>query len=240
MTRVRFGRKDRGDSLSGILFTSNSGPTYAAVILVDPKGKAAFLTPEGKPGALARTLLDRGQAVLVFDAFLTGEMADAKAVEGRKRPFGAYFSTYNRTDIQERVQDLITATAYLRARGNIRNVTLLGTGRAGLWALLAAPTADRVAADCVQLDTTKEEALLAEDLFAPNILRMGDFRTAALLAAPRPLLLHNMSDKFAASSGITDAYKILKLDGHLLMTNALLTETAIADWIVKETPHPLP
>jgi dienelactone hydrolase len=240
MTRVRFGRKDRGDSLPGLLFTANGGSTYPATILVDPKGKSAFLTPEGKPGPLARALLDRGQAVLVFDTFLTGELADTKATEGRKRPFGEFFSTYNRTDVQERVQDLITAVEYLRSRGTVRNVTLLGTGRAGLWALLAAPAADMVVADCVQLDTTKDEALLADDLFAPGILRMGDFRTAALLAAPRPLLLHNTGDKFAASGPVTDAYKAVKQDGRLNVANALLTDAAIADWIVKETPRPVP
>jgi dienelactone hydrolase len=240
VTPVRFGRKGKGDRLPGIYFSPNGGPTYPAVILADPKGKAAFLTADGKPGELARALLDRGNAVLVFDAFLTGELADEKATAARKQPFGAFFSTYNRTDIQERVQDLITATEYLRSRGDIRTVTLLGAGRAGLWALLAAPAADIVAADCAQLDATADAAFVGEDLFAPGIRRMGDFTTAALLAAPHPLLLHNTGTKFPVSAAVTELYAGLKQESRIQVADSLLAPQAVADWITRQLPKARP
>ncbi|MGC8074377.1 hypothetical protein ACP3W1_27830, partial [Salmonella enterica] len=78
---------------------------------------------------------------------------------------------------------LATACASLRSLPGVRTVTLIGQGKAGLWALLAAPAADAVSADCAQLDLTTDEALLTDELFVPCLRRMGDFYSSAVLAA---------------------------------------------------------
>lgn len=182
---------------------------------------------------LVASLLEQGRAILLLDTFLTGEHADPKVLEARKQPFNAYFSTYNRTNLQERVQDLLTACAYLRSRGDVRSVALVGQQQAGLWALLAAPDADAVAADVAQLDLTTDDALLTDDLFAPCLRRLGDFRTVATLAAPHPLLLHNTGAKFTASSWIDDVYKALGVSAALRMETNRLDDNALAEWIGK-------
>jgi len=205
---VHFGRGGKGDNIPAMLFLPLNNPTYAAIILTHPSGKSAYLE-NGKPNSLVRTLLAKKQAVLILDLFLTGERADPKASESRKVPFGVFFSTYNRTNAQERVQDLLTAAAYLRARGDVRTVTLCGQGSTGLYAMLAAPNADAVIADAGQIDLTNDDILLAEDNFVPGLRRLGDVRTALTLAAPRPVYLYNVGKTFPAVSWVREVYTAL-------------------------------
>jgi dienelactone hydrolase len=251
---LHLGRADHGDNIPAILFVptsagkreTDSGSTAKtrsqkldAVVLVNPNGKMAFLDPHaafidtesGEPGKLVKSLLAQGQTVLLLDAFLTGQRTSATALAARQRPFGEFFDTYNRTNLQERVQDILTGIAYLRTRPGIQSVGLIGQEQAGLWALLAAPAADAVAADCNQIDLTTDEALLTEDMYAPGLRRLGDFQTAAVLAAPHPLLLHNTGDRFPAAAWIQDVYGSLGAVGALHAEPTLMSEAALTEWL---------
>jgi dienelactone hydrolase len=242
-TTLHLGRADHGDNIPALLLTPTAAHESAsgargrreakldAVALVHPKGKAAFLDAAGNPNALVESLLAQGQTVLLLDTFLTGERASAQALAARQRPFGEFFDTYNRTNLQERVQDILTAVAYLRSRPGVQSVGLAGQGQAGLWALLAAPAADVVAADCDRTDLTTDDALLTDDLYAPGLRRLGDFHTAAVLAAPHPLLLHNTGDKFAAMTWIQDVYGSLGAVPALHTETTLTTDAALAAWL---------
>ena len=248
------GRVGHGDNIPAILFvptaseksdsengsaSKTSGQKLDAVVLVNPNGMEAFLDAKAAfhddgsrtPGALVKSLLAQGQAVLVLDSFLTGRRASAQALAARQRPFGEFFDTYNRTNLQERVQDILTSIAYLRSRPGVRRVAVAGQGQAGLWALLAAPAADAVAADCDRIDLTTDDALLTEDLYAPGLRRLGDFQTAAVLAAPHPLLLYNTGDKFPAVMWIQDVYGSLGVVPALHVEPTLTTDTALTDWL---------
>jgi dienelactone hydrolase len=251
---LHLGRTGRGDNIPALLFVptasgkSEAGNASAskigsrmldAVVLVHPNGKMAFLDPHtafidtesGEPGKLVKRLLAQGQTVLLLDTFLTGHRASATALAARQRPFGEFFDTYNRTNLQERVQDILTAIAYLRTRPGVQQVGLVGQGEAGLWALLAAPAADAVAADCNRTDLTTDDALLTEDMYAPGLRRLGDFQTAAVLAAPRPLLLHNTGDKFLAAVWIRDVYGSLGAVPALHTETDLTTDAVLTDWL---------
>ena len=114
-----------------------------------------------------------------------------------------FFTTYNRTAAANRVQDVLTALAYVqqimlaKAPANPR-ITLIGLGEAGLWALLArglAPRLERTVVDAVQLDSASDEALL-QRLPIPGLRRAGDFATAVTLAPLSPLVIHNSGGKF--------------------------------------------
>jgi dienelactone hydrolase len=235
LIRLAFGRTERGDNIPAALFLPNGKGKHRAVILAHPNGRAAFMDiASGTPGPLVRALLQKGVAVLLLDAFLTGERADAAVEAARRPPFGKYFSTYNRTDLQERVQDLLTACAYLRSRRDVRSVTLAGLEKAGLWALLAAPAADAVAADGAQTDLTTDDALLADDLFAPCLRRMGDFHTAAVMAAPHPLLLLNTGAKFVSADWIADVYRSLGAAAALHIETGPIGEEALIQRLAEE------
>ena len=81
-----------------------------------------------------------------MDRFSTGDPPDQ---------FANFYATYNRTELQERVRDLLTVCTAAGSGADPRgprffDVILWGTGHAGLWALLAAPAAGAVVADCDQ------------------------------------------------------------------------------------------
>jgi hypothetical protein len=193
-TKLFLGRAGKGDRLPVVRFTPARGGQTVAV-LIHPQGKSFYIDDATAPRGLARQLLERNYSVVLVDTFLTGELASDAATHARK-PFANYFCTYNRTDLQERVQDILTTCAFARQQEKARRVVLCGSGRAGLWCLLAAPGADAVAADCDGVDLSNDAALMAGDLFAPGLRKLGAFEGVAALAAPNPLLLHNVAATF--------------------------------------------
>lgn len=234
-TRMLLGRAGRGDSIPAILFlpeVASASDRAQAIVLVHPEGKSHWLDEGRNPGPVVAALLKRGRAVFLPDAFLTGERADPD-VEKARKPFDNYFATYNRTDLQERVQDLITACDYLRSRREIRSVSLVGAGKAGLWTLLAAPEADAVAADCTQFDLTNDAGLLADDLFVPGLRRMGDFATSVVLAAPHPALLFNTGSSFTATDRIADAYKNIDAVQALSISRGDMEIADVTEWVIE-------
>ena len=94
-----------------------------------------------------------------------------------------FFTTYNRTQLQEQVRDLINtcnAAKFLDFKNY--HVVLCATGQAAFWSLLAAPAASAVIADCGQLDVSDDQNLLPPGLFCPGIRNIDTFAGAAILA----------------------------------------------------------
>ena len=230
-TAIALGRAGRGDRLPALILSPLKASTNAVVILAHPRGKAAFLDAAGEPAGLAKTLLGRGVPVMLLDTFLTGELANAKATTARHY-FTNYFTTYNRTDVQERVQDLVTACSYATKSLGAKQVVLCGVDRAGLWALLAAPVADAAVADCATLDSGSDQALMAPDLFFPGVRKLGGFQGAAMLAAPEPLLLHNSGANFP-TDGLKAAYAAAEATNAFQAVSQKLSDDAVADWVSK-------
>jgi len=179
------------------------------------------------PGALCQELLQRGLAVLAIDRFTSGDWHDQ---------FADFYSTYNRTKLQQRVQDLVTACQAAKVadpRESRRlKVILCGIGQAGPWALMAAPAADAVVADVEAAKTMDEATLLGPDLFCPGILSLGGFEGAALLAAPHPLLLHHAATNFPTKN-LAATYGAVAPRGNLRLDSALLPDAEIANWIAR-------
>ncbi|MGP8239140.1 MAG: alpha/beta hydrolase family protein [Limisphaerales bacterium] len=99
----------------------------AVIVLADPMGETLQARA---PRGLARKFLDHGFTVIVATDF---EAADADQTS-------LFFTTYNRTRLQESVADLISiCEAAKRLNSQAGHVVLCGTGAAGLWSLLAAP-----------------------------------------------------------------------------------------------------
>ena len=202
---------------SGILNT----PSPRLVVMV-----SAQKAPESNaaPPDSALPFLNKSLAVLVVKEFSSGQTAD---------PFKDFYTTYNRTELQEHVRDLLTICAAAHAieprKATSFRVTLAGSGRAGLWALLAAPAADAVIADGDAFDVSDESALLAPDLFCPGILALGGFEGVASLAAPHPLLVHNTGSKFSTSS-LRSAYQASGFVGRTRIAPEKLTEPELASW----------
>ena len=146
--------------------------------------------------------------------------------------FTNFFTTYNRTELQRGVGVLVKQCAVMQRDAKKLPVILFGLGRAGLWALLAAPAADAVVADGDRLDATSDEVLVAPDLLCPGIRNIGTFEGAAMLAAPHPLLLHNTGDKFPTDA-LRATYCALGASKKLRIESRKLSDDEIAEWISK-------
>lgn len=227
------GRAGKGDRIPGLLITPQTDRLNALAILAHANGKAAYLDEAGKPKGLARRLLDRGCSIILADTFLTGTLANENARKSRDH-FLNFFPTYNRTDLQERVQDLVTLCAFAHSNGKGRSIVLCGEGQAGLWTLLAAPAADAVAADANGLDLSSDKMLLTQDLFSPGLHLMGAFDGAAALAAPRPLLLQNTGPNFPTPI-LEASYHAAGTKDKLRRSTERMKDEALADWILRAT-----
>ncbi|HZV35319.1 MAG TPA: acetylxylan esterase [Verrucomicrobiae bacterium] len=223
--------------LKYLLAETNSPPPSTVVVLVDEKGPAAFTNDSGMAKGLALELLKKHLHVAILEKFPIAPNVDQTSI---------FFSTYNRTWLQTVVREIAAAPDLAEADdsspGYIPHVILCGTGRAGLWCLLAAPTVGNgpmggdatigVIADCDQLDVSKDKTFLASDLFCPGLRNVDTFNGALILAAPNPLLLYNTGGRFPADE-LKKTYKILGASKNLRVEKKKLTDEQIADWISK-------
>ena len=202
----------------GILQAASPGLVVVATPAPQPTTSDRSAPPES-----AVPFLKAGLAVLNLRQFSSGATPD---------PFRNFFTAYNRTELQNRVADLLAVCSAARTidprRPTSFHVTLVGKGRAGLWALMAAPGADGVIADCDALDASDESALLAPDLFCPGILAMGGFECAAMLAAPHPLWLENTGAKFSTDA-LLATYAACGRPGKVRTSTGILSDTEIAE-----------
>jgi dienelactone hydrolase len=158
-------RQGINDRVSGIYLKGHG----ALTIVVDPAGsKSALKQPE------VRGLIAKHHAMLLLDVFQAGS-----AIATRDRT-ADHFLTFNRSDDQARVQDILTAIAFAKERGGEPPV-LLGEGQGTLWTILAAAVSPvpvvlgNEAAIASQADASK--------LQIPGFLRVGGFDVASKLAS---------------------------------------------------------
>ncbi len=156
-------RLGTGDRVAGVWIEGQGDPMLA----VHPDGaEAARNMPEVLKAIAAK------RPVLMIDAFQTGA-----AVAPRKRN-ATHFITFNRTDDQARVQDILTALRWLEAMGKPE---LVGTGKSAVWCRFAAalapiPLTVRAATSFTGTDREFEDQFLV-----PGIQRAGGWRSALLL-----------------------------------------------------------
>ena len=100
-----------------------------------------------------------------------------------------------------RIQDILTALAYLDSRDDVGRRSLLGLGAAGIYCLLARSLATgvhRTGADLSGFDASSDQSWL-ERCFVPAIRAAGDVRTAMALIAPGHLFIHGVGEGFPAA-----------------------------------------
>ena len=184
------GRRGVGDRVPVRLWPARGQGKRRAVLVVHPDGIGGT---EKDAASLIEPLRASGRLVASLDAFNTGT---ARAVRDTSDRF---FTTYNRSDDANRVQDILTALAWLKGRPDVREVALVGMGRAGLWCLLAqalAPELQAVAADADEFPSGSDEAYLSR-VFVPALRKAGGFETAITLGlGSRSLLVHHTGGSF--------------------------------------------
>lgn len=226
--RGYIGWRDAGERIPVTEFRP-AGKPRGAVLVVHPDGRTALTTDNEKaPGHLIQQLTGRGQTVLTCDVFLTG------AAEGVMDASFAYHTTYNRTVTANRVRDIITSAVFLRRHSGFSSVCLVGIGAAGPWSLLACglyPQIVRAVIDLDRFEVDSDEAY-QEKLFIPLLRRLGGLPTAAALATPADLFLHNTGPALDADD-TEAAYRAAGAKERLRTQREPADSRQIVDWAVE-------
>ena len=232
VVRFYLTRNGKGDRVPATLWLpGGKGTVVQGVLLAHPNGAQEF-EQLGAPRPLVETLLRLGCAVLIPDLFNTGRSAFLR-VEKRN-----FFTTYNRTDDANRVQDILTSLAYLRGKAGTLPIKVVGYQAAGLWCLLARALANDDAAfavDAMHFNAGSDEAYL-KALNIPGIRRAGDLRTASILNLRSPLFVTDAGSGFP-SAWIQSVYQSLGKTSLLTIVPSPAGEATIADWLSAGLPR---
>jgi dienelactone hydrolase len=141
-------------------------------LVIHPHGaEAARHTP------LVQGLIDSGRSVLMIDTFQTGA---SRAYRNRSN---RYFLTYNRSDDANRVQDILTALAFLKSNYSGR-IQLVGLENAGVWCTFAAAVAPINVTLSANLDGfSGSDEDFKRWFFVPGIQRAGGLGAARMLTS---------------------------------------------------------
>ncbi|UCF38576.1 MAG: hypothetical protein JSU96_06970, partial [Acidobacteriota bacterium] len=182
-----------------------------------------LIGPDGVPAhSWMPSLLSRGYQLLHPKGYAAGKLT----VPRREWDSHSWSSAYNRSDLQNAIQDILTALSSAEEAYPDKPITVIGVGEMGLPAAVAAALygkAQSVVVDLDEGDVSYDRELL--DLMRiGSIRRVGDFRTVALL-----LLNHNLT-LFNAGAGLDPSWlqeraRQLGLEGNL---NLRLTEKQIS------------
>jgi dienelactone hydrolase len=226
------GRKGAGEQIPAVLLSPRKSAD-TVVVWVDPAGKAS-LAPDGKLSPVARTLWERGVAVLAPDVFLTGEFEGAKPPPVDATYAGFTFG-YNRTALANRVHDILTAVGCARGLGGVTTVHLVGFEKAGPWVVLArALCGDAVARTAADANGFRFDRIrdTADEMMLPGALKYGGLPAFAALCAPGELLLHNTRDT-GVDGVVNEAYRAANAEGRLrLLPDRMVTERLL-DWLLR-------
>ncbi len=151
-----------------------------------------------------------------------------------------YYTTYNRTDIANQVQDILTAISYLNhtVAGELQNggkkpkLNIAALGQAGLWVLLAkgySPEVHKMVVDAGMFDTTSDDDYL-KYLPVPGIRRAGDFQTALAVSPLIPLLIHNTGNKFRTDN-LSEIYRRFGDAENFKTLSAAIDNKSLVKWL---------
>ena len=195
------GREGKGDRVPALLLKPRLAKAgVPPTLIAHPEGLAWILSSSESREGMVRGLLARGGIVMGLDAFQTGRSKTTVEVTNVNDRSTRYFTTFNRTDDANRVQDILTAITALRLETGQESINLVGMGRAGVWSLFASALADprvSLTADLARFDASSDSEYV-HHFFVPGIRRAGDFRGAATLLASGEATLHNVAGSFPA------------------------------------------
>jgi dienelactone hydrolase len=162
--RIVLNRKGTGERVPALWLPKQGG---AVTVVVHPDGaEAGRKLAAGSPNS-----------VLAIDAYQTGTAVAPRDNSHR------HFLTFNQTDDAERVQDILTALAFVQKR-KPASIELRGAGKAAVWSLFAAAVAP------VKVKLTEQASAFAgtdedfiRDYFVPGIQRAGGLKAARRLLA---------------------------------------------------------
>ena len=202
---------------------TDSAMTNAVIVLLTGESaKHDNIDDNGLPTGIAKMLLQHHLEVAIVDDASPVPTNDERSV---------LFDTHNLTLMQAKVRNLISASRAASHLGVVQHkVLLLGTGQGAYWALMAAPAADAVIANCGNLDLSDDKNLLERGMFCPGIRNLDTFAAPAILAEPNSLMIYNPGKGFPGEQ-IKKAYAADKTEKNFVLKSDSPSDQQIADWI---------
>ena len=222
---LALGRRGAAERIPAVEYLPAGKPTRI-ILAVHEAGLEGWLDGLGEPGALIHGLLAQGYGVLALAPFHTGAAPEGAVARDDRNWFWA---TFNAPLLGQRVQDILTALAYLQGQGETPP-GLLGWRGAGAWCLLAgalSPVGCAAAAD-MTAGAEEDDTYLGE-LYAPLMRAYGGLPVAAALVAPRPLLLGDAAPRFA--DWARAAYQAVGASAKLAEQREGLSLTMLLNWL---------
>lgn len=165
--RVTLSRPSVGDAVPGMFIPGQGEPVLA--FHAEGTGKAYELLAVKKAMAANRP-------VLLIDVFQTGSAAAPRPADT------THFLTFNVTNDQGRVQDILTALRWLEAKAPGKP-TIIAAGQASVWARFAVAVSPvPVALDAPTAFRGTDQEMI-DQFFVPGIQRAGGWKSAMMLTA---------------------------------------------------------
>jgi len=180
------------------------------VLWLDGAGMSHVSGQNGQVDPAVQKLLDASYAVAAADLFLTGNEAGGKDLYSARfqtsspahvsktadKEYTGFIYGYNRTPLAERARDIQAVVQALRKLG-YGPMPLVGTGRAGVWALLAqqafpVETVDQLVVD-LQGFSFSGIKLNSDENMVPGALKYGGLGGLSASAFPASLTIYGMN-----------------------------------------------
>ena len=184
-------RESNGAALPALLWSR--GPANGMAVWVSPEGKSSLRSASGRLARPVERLLAAGYDVLAIDVLGQGELRIPGIDPGKvrlasERAHAGFTFGYNLPMPAERVQDVLTAIRFARARaGNSGRVILIGSGPAAAWAAgaraLAGEDVTRGVFDLAAFRFGAVDRIDSPD-FLPGAAKYGDVPALLALSAP--------------------------------------------------------
>ena len=199
-TQLLISKKDNNDWIPCTLYQPLSAAN-STVILTDDQGKNQWVKAgNSEPDSLIKKLLEQKCNILAPDLFKQGEHILQDSTMTRRNENAKYFTTFNLTDRQEQIQDLLTIIRCIKESNDLsHNINLYSIGNTGLTGLLLSTiTSDlnNIMLDGDHFDPTTDQDMLK--LGIPGIMRIGGVKTLLALAGNQHMLLFNAHDSLCS------------------------------------------
>lgn len=203
-TRFLIAGKDKNDWIPCVLYQPLSNAKSTVIVTAD-EGKNHWVEKnQATPIDIIEKLLNQKCNVLAVDLFKQGEHVLQDSTKTLRDEKDKFFDTYNLTDRQEQIQDLITIIHFVMETGNLsHNINLYSSGNTGITALLLATVTkdvNKYTLDGNHLNPDTDQEMLT--LGIPGLMRVGGLKTAMALNANKHLLFYNADPHFLSPEAI--------------------------------------
>jgi Prolyl oligopeptidase family len=201
-TQLIISVKDKNNWIPCVLYQP-LGTANSTVILTGDKGKTQWISSNNStPDYLINKLIDQNCNVLAPDLFKQGEHVLQSGTTTQRDEKFKYFTTFNLTDRQEQIQDLITLIQWLKK--NIEQnpgISIYSVGNSAYTTLLLSSISSdlgNIVIDGNHFDPTNDDHMLSLDI--PALMRIGGLKTILAIASNQHLLFYNAHPSFSDAS----------------------------------------